>query len=223
MSSSAALNINQEALGTASQYDHADFIASTSTGRSDYLTYGGTANALTLTSINTAVQTAYVLGAQYRFRATAINTAAATINIDTLGAIALKTVTGAALPAGYIRTDVDTVVTFDGVDFIAGREDEYGSNANGEFWRSASGKILLLANVSFDTTSTSAQLFYYPAEIASNPVGYACLDGTINDLVLTSLKSMFSEARATYWRITVDDAGNTTNYILGLSATGRWY
>ena len=114
----SSTRINQEVKYADTEYPLTAIIAASDYGYPLYLLYGGTANALTLTSINTAVQAAYVVGQQYRFRATAINTGAATINIDNLGAVALKTVTGAALPAGYIRTDVDTVITYDGVNFV---------------------------------------------------------------------------------------------------------
>lgn len=107
---------------------------------SPYCTYGGTANAITLT-VNDSLgkPLAYVAGAQYRFRATAVNTGAATVNIEGLGPKALVTVTGVELPAGYIRTGVDTTITYDaaGDRFVAGREIESGANANGSYERFA--------------------------------------------------------------------------------------
>lgn len=87
-------------------------------GQGAYAIYGGTANAIELTSVRGA-QTAYTTGQQFRFRATATNTGAMTINVDGLGAKTVKTVTGADTPAGYIRTDVDTVVSYDGTNFVA--------------------------------------------------------------------------------------------------------
>lgn len=112
---------------------------------SPYCTYGGTANAITLT-VNDLLGTpsAYVAGAQYRFRATTANgPGGTTINVAGLGDKTAVTVTGAALPAGYIRTDVDTVITYDvSIDsFVVGRELERGSNANGTYVRSSDGEI----------------------------------------------------------------------------------
>ena len=100
-------------------------------------TYGGTANVLTLAPA--FARTAYVTGDEFSFRATAANTGATTINVGGLGAKAAVTVTGAALPAGYIRTDVDTVCFYDGTRFVVQREIERGSNANGEYVRFADG------------------------------------------------------------------------------------
>lgn len=78
--------------------------------------YGGTANAITLAvgSGYSTIPTRY----QVRFRATATNTGAATVAVDGLPAVALRTVGGVALPAGYLRTDVDTTITYDGTYWV---------------------------------------------------------------------------------------------------------
>lgn len=78
----------------------------------NFLAYGGTANAITLTSNNAQPAKSYKDGAQYRFRATASNTGAATISVDGLPAKVCKTITGAALPSGHIRTDMQSVATY---------------------------------------------------------------------------------------------------------------
>ncbi len=100
---------------------------------SDYKTYGGTANAITLTSSVGVAVTALTTGMQFRFKATSSNTAASTIAVDGLSAVAVKTVTGVDTPADYIRTDVITTVTYDGTNFIANRMVEKGSNSNGNY------------------------------------------------------------------------------------------
>lgn len=105
-----------------------------------WATYGGTANTVTLAPA--FARTAYVAGDEFRFRATAANTGAATINVGSLGAKAAVTVTGAALPAGFIRTGVDTVCVYDGTKFVVQREIERGSNANGRYVRFADGTQL---------------------------------------------------------------------------------
>lgn len=101
--------------------------------------YGGTANAVTLAPA--FARTAYTTGDEFRFRATATNTGATTINVGGLGAKTAVTVTGAAVPAGYIRTDVDTVCVYDGTKFVVQRDVETGENANGRFTRYADGKL----------------------------------------------------------------------------------
>lgn len=100
-----------------------------------YGTYGGSANAITVTVGLAGIST----GAEVRFRATAANTGSVTLNVDGSGAKPCRTITGAVLPAGYIRTTVDTVARYDGTYWVLGREIERGSNANGEYVRFADG------------------------------------------------------------------------------------
>lgn len=102
-------------------------------------TYSGTANAIALAPA--IARASYDRGDSFRFRATATNTGATTINVSGLGVKNAVTVTGVALPAGYIRTDVDTVCVYDGTNFVVQREVEVGSNANGSFTRYADGKL----------------------------------------------------------------------------------
>ncbi len=78
---------------------------------------GGTANAINLTYGMGSL----VVGQQVRFRAPNANTGATTINLDGLGAIACRTVTGVALPSGYIRMGVETVATYDGTFWVVDR------------------------------------------------------------------------------------------------------
>lgn len=128
-----------------------------------WATTGGTANAITLT----ADYSALFRGMQVRFRAISANTGAATINLDGLGARQCRTITGAALPAGYIRTNADTVATYDGTYWVLGREDERGSNANGNFIRRADGMQRCdFVGIAQDT-NTAAGGFFYTATTAS--------------------------------------------------------
>lgn len=85
---------------------------------SNWMTYGGAADAITLTTAYGSTVPALKAGDQFRFRATANNTGATTINVDGLGAIAAITITGVALPAGYVRTDVDSVAVYNGTNFV---------------------------------------------------------------------------------------------------------
>lgn len=101
-----------------------------------YATRAGTANAIVLTTGGVAL----AVGMQVRWRAAATNTGAVTINVDGQGVIEARTITNVALPAGYIRTDADTVATYDGTRWIVDRQMEFGSNANGDFTRLADGR-----------------------------------------------------------------------------------
>ena len=99
----------------------------------DYFTYGGTADVITLTSSNATAVTALTTGMRVRFLATLANTGATTINVDGTGAVSCVTVTGVALPADYIRTDIETEAYYDGTNFVVSRKVESGSNADGEW------------------------------------------------------------------------------------------
>ena len=103
-------------------------------------TYGGTANVITLAPVFS--RDSYAAGDEFRFRASAANTGATTINVGGLGAKAAVTVTGAVLPAGYIRTDVDTVCVYDGTRFVVSREIESGATAQGDYTRFADGTLI---------------------------------------------------------------------------------
>lgn len=92
-------------------------------------TYGGTANAISLSSGQS--YDALRVGMSFRFEATAANTGSATINLDGLGAVACRTITGLALPAGYIRTGVYTVCWYDGTYWVLDRLPESGAWTSG--------------------------------------------------------------------------------------------
>lgn len=131
---------------------------------------GGTANAITLTP--TFTRTAYAAGDEFRFRATATNTGAVTINVNGLGAKTAVTVTGVALPAGYIRTGVDTVCVYDGTRFVVQRDMERGNNANGAYVKYADGTQMCWGNVDMpNTTPLATTQWTYPSAFSNVPVG----------------------------------------------------
>lgn len=134
-----------------------------------WATYGGTANAIALTPAY--ARTAYVVGDQFRFRATAANTGATTISVGGLGVKTAVTVTGAALPAGYIRTDVDTVCVYDGTNFVVLREEERGSTANGNWVRYASGEARAYHTIplGYSNPSNLTAVWTLPVAMASTP------------------------------------------------------
>jgi hypothetical protein len=104
----------------------------------------GTANALTLATKQDL--SAVPVGVPFWFIPSLNNTGAATVAIDGLTAIDLKTVTGDALPADYLRADVPTMAWYDGSDVICDRQTEYVTNANGEVWRFANNLQIILAS-----------------------------------------------------------------------------
>jgi len=146
---------------------------------SPYAATSGTADALILTTAaRYTPKTALAVGDQVRFRASSANTGAATINWDGRGITACRTVTNVALPAGYIRTDVDTVATFNGTFWILQREVERGSNGNGFFVRFADGTANTWRNYTFstviDSTVTIQGLTVYGQTVTWNyPINFA--------------------------------------------------
>ena len=79
-----------------------------------YAAAGGTADVITLT-LSPPV-TAYVAGQMFQFKASAANTAAPTLNVNGVGAVALHK-RGQALGAGEIQADDVVTVVYDGTVF----------------------------------------------------------------------------------------------------------
>ena len=110
-------------------------------------TFGPGAPYCTATGTNAQVLTSGlnlsgpVVGQRVWFKAAGTNTGAATLKLDGTAAIACRTITGVALPAGYIRTDVVTHAWYDGTYWVLDRLPEIGSNANGGYERLADGKM----------------------------------------------------------------------------------
>ena len=133
-----------------------------------HYTIAGTANART---ISTGLSLAAIpTGMQVRFLTATTNTGSTTLNVDGLGAVTCKTVTGADLPNGYIRANIVTVATYNGTNWIVEREIETATDvvryANGtqicttqittNGAATASGNIFI---ASADDTWTFAQAF----------------------------------------------------------------
>lgn len=135
------------------------------------LSVSGTANAVALTTglSLSSVPTGY----KFSFRAASANTAATTISFDGLTAVTAKTITGAALPAGYIRTDVDTFGFFDGTDVILDRAPERGSNANGDYVKTADGRLWCAIgplDLAYSNASTCQSDWTFPWAFSVVPV-----------------------------------------------------
>lgn len=209
-------------------------------------TVGGTADAITLTT--GASLASLPTGLLLRWRAGSANTGAATINVDGLGAQACVTVTGAALPAGYIRADVDTVAIWDGTNWQVQREAEAGSNADGEYIRLADGfqectrivdldaVVLATAMGSVFRNATNFGPYAFPVPFKDdNSVYFADVvvsgsdTGALrNNLIGARLKAgqftkplKWEGVRLISAATATGTAGEITR--IALSATGRWY
>lgn len=186
-----------------------------------YATRGGTANAITLNTGGVAL----AVGMQVRWRAAAVNTGPVTINVDGQGAIEARTVTNVALPAGYIRTDVDTVATYDGTRWIVDRQVEAGSNANGAFQRTADGTLLCWG---FTTTSPTAEtVAVFPASFASSsPSDDIMVTLGVNSTSTTSaIAARFTGLTTTSMSVSAFRADTQARIATRVTfiAVGRWY
>lgn len=191
-----------------------------------WATYGGTANTVTLAPA--FARTAYVAGDEFRFRATAANTGATTINVGGLGAKAAVTVLGTALPAGYIRTGVDTVCVYDGTRFVVQREIERSSNANGKYVRFADGTQICSGILNFPANSEQAGIravsWTFPAAFYETPAisGSMPAFGNIGQFLGNQGSTATSGTVAPSLAFDVFNAG-AGGFPLNVSATGVWY
>jgi hypothetical protein len=202
-------------------------------------TVAGTANALAI-STDTGLHASPATGLQIRFRASAANTGAATIALDGGTAIACRTITGAVLPAGYIRTNADTVARYDGTHWILDRAIERGSNANGSWVRHADGSQFCL-QIAFDIPFFDANRcradWTFPAEFVDTaPVTTAIVNGVGTTL---SGGPSLSELLAVEWgnsgsqlvaaRLSVRKIPSAASFVSGnfvkvfVRAESRWY
>lgn len=193
----------------------------------EWATYGGTANAITLTPL--VARSAYVTGDKVRFRATATNTGATTINVSGLGAKTCVTVTGAALPAGYIRTGVDTEAVYDGTNFVVRRLIERGSNANGEYtrWEDGTQECAYTDSTVVTTSTAAGSIFHslsvnytFPAAFSAVPKVTACavrLSGVVGAFQPISTSTTQSGSLGAIGA--TNSATANHSYI----ALGRWY
>lgn len=188
-----------------------------------YCTYGGTADAITLTTGQSL--SSVPTGMKFRFKSTNANTGSATINVDGIGAVTCKTINGTNLPANYIRTDVETECWYNGTNIIVGRLPEYGSNAAGKYWRYANGNAIAIAEyASLDVNNAGAVGFRNNAETKNMPLTFAEIpngSGSCSDSTYVFINARASSTSV--WTIGAFSASSTTGVTVKLIATGRWY
>lgn len=86
--------------------------------RLNWFVAGGTANALTVTPDPAVGTLSGLLGVPFRVLIAATNTAAATLNVNGLGAIAILSSAGDALVAGDLRAGSVSEFVYDGTNFL---------------------------------------------------------------------------------------------------------
>jgi hypothetical protein len=159
-------------------------------GQNQHANDTGAANAYVITFANPA-PLAYTLGMRLTFKAANSNTGASTLNVNSLGTIALVTVTGAALASGNISAGQIVIVVYDGTNF----------------------QVL---NVTSSGTITSSQL----AEAARNSSNqYAADSGTANVYAVSLTPAATSYMGGMVVRFKAGNA-NTGGATLNVNALG---
>lgn len=192
---------------------------------------GGTANAVTLTDA-----APIAVGLMVRFRATAMNTDTVTIAYNGGPPIASRTIAGVALPAGYIRADVDTEAVYDGTYWVVNREIESGSNANGEYVRFANGTQECLGEYtspSLAMTTTFWGGFVSAFQTVTLPAAFVAILPSIgvsmrSDGANSAFQAVTQQSTGQYGsfnvgfvRVDVDSFASAKT--ISFVATGRWY
>ena len=183
---------------------------------------GGSADALTLTS--GAGFAPPPMGLMLRFRASAANTGAATIALDGGAGIACRTVTGAVLPAGYIRTDADTLALFDGSFWVLTRAPERGSNADGSFLRLEDGRLSCSRDCAVNHASAGVQQFAWAAAFAAPPVAAIRFAPTTDVAWIDRYAACLAGASASHAQVLIGTGGTAAETRTHtVTATGFWY
>lgn len=196
--------------------------------------YGGTANAIQITT--GAELSEIPTGMRIRFKATAENTGATTIQVDSAPSASAETVIGMPLPSGYIRTDVHTEAFFDGTNWVVDREDEIILGAGGILARYANGQQLCGAGIPLSYFSGLQLIgsWAYNADFASVPIISGSIDTTdFNSNVTPNLEDCTGvnngSSTVSGCSLNIRRAAGTTNFASGdvttvqLSAVGVWY
>lgn len=193
-----------------------------------FMTYGGTADAITLTSVNTTPVTAYVDGMKVRCLPTANNTGASTVNIDGLGAKDIVTVTGVATPADYIYQQyTDLTYNLANDNFVANRRVESLTSGNGTKYRLfENGDVSF--SLSYETTATAFETVDTPITFV-NAI-YEVIGSTTSSTSDSLLNVKFANRTTTTYDLAVtgiSQAGTGLGFLSGqdIAVTGeaKWY
>jgi hypothetical protein len=194
---------------------------------------GGTSDAISLTSGKSL--TSVATGQKLSFIAALSNTGAMTVAVDGLPAKAIKTITGFATPANYVRAGVLTDMFYDGTQWIASRIVEVITNANGTAYRLEDGRMeCSLRNLSLSTLSAGntsiAAVWTYPSTFSAAPVVMVTGQGGGASAVGSNVMAGPFAATQTTTNVGIFARSNPgSSYTAGnsiladVTATGRWY
>lgn len=193
-------------------------------------TYGGTSNAITLT---TGVGLKSIpTGFKVRFRSALNNTGPTTINIDGLGPVVCQTVNFSALPNVYILTGADTEAIYNGTVWVVDREDVQGNNANGRFRTYANGMVEAFHSVTAGAVAittavgglhrSAEQIYPLPITFATITGGYAIQASGEPDGVWT-ISGPNSVSDWAFRALRVTSSGSVNVGSVFLYSFGTWY
>lgn len=190
---------------------------------------GGTPGAITLTT-GAGFSGTLPTGIELRFRASAPNPAGGTtIAVDGVPPIACRTRTGAVLPAGYIRADVDTIARHDGTYLVLGREVETGSNANGDWMRWEDGsqtcwKRMVIKPAADATTGIKSVTWTFPAAFVAGATRTVVKHGITSTNPIQRGQTSTNAQSNTDVVLYYNEGGGTGVDVYTLAeAIGRWY
>jgi hypothetical protein len=191
-------------------------------------TYGGTADAITLTT-GAGISGTPPTGMKVRFRATASNTGATTITLDGGAPIACRTINETtALPAGYIRLGCETEAHFNGTHWVLDRQPEYGGTPGDSFLRLANGYMECIRERSINLAISTGLLggfrsdssgsaftaeFVVPPAVTIAPYGYTGLGGTVGNVTTTVAVAQLTAGTST----------GVNSRLLTIVSKGLWY
>jgi hypothetical protein len=197
-----------------------------STG-SEFATYGGTADAITLTTSRTL--SALTAGMEFRYIPSNTNTTAFTINVDGIGPVNAKTVTKSTPPAGYHRSGFVTVAKYDGTNFIVSREVERGVSGDWEYSRQSDGSVRLITEINVTEAISSAfqggfrsavNQYLLPFTLSATPVVNGNITSTSDGFDVASYGESPSAIRAFFTSVSSQSSASRTAKIV---VDGFWY
>lgn len=178
-----------------------------------YATAGGTVDAITLTTAS-SVPT-LTAGMKFQFNPPGNNTGAVTINLNGLGAQAVQTLTGSALPANYLIAR--TTVVWSGSNWlVVDRPPNRSSNVNGSWTRFADGTQICRHTV---TTSGGTVTWTFPQAFTAAPTVTATpiSSGASRNATLGTISS--TTAAVYGWVV----AGTAWDGDVAVTAIGTWF
>lgn len=119
----------------------------------DFYTTGGTANAITLTSVGSLyAPTSYVNGMRVRFEVSSVNTGSVTINVNGIGVRTASTISGSAFTGGELPAGLHA-------EFV------YDSSSNKFFYSNHD----IVKSVLTGQTITATRLYTFPHGLGARP------------------------------------------------------